>query len=71
MARSFEQLGVFREKGGDCQRVGSIAQHDGVLSFSYDAAYLISTDAAALSLSLPLQNDPFVRKDARTRAATL
>lgn len=58
------RLNAFREWRGGCQLVGSIALDGSEVSFAYDAAYLDDADAAAVSLSLPLREEPFAEAEA-------
>lgn len=58
------RLNAFREWRGGCQLVGSIALDGSEVSFAYDAAYLDDADAAAVSLSLPLREEPFSEAEA-------
>ncbi|MFN8523636.1 MAG: HipA N-terminal domain-containing protein [Chloroflexota bacterium] len=43
----------------DGQRVGVIAETDGGTAFTYDDAWLARPDAQPISLTLPLQHQPF------------
>lgn len=40
-------------------RAGTLSKRDGYYVFQYDPAYLSRPDAQPVSLSLPLQRDPF------------
>lgn len=46
-------------------RVGSLELVDGRLNFRYAQEWLSQTDAVALSISLPLQAQPFDDRQAR------
>lgn len=55
-------LGVYRDKDGSLEKVGTLDTIDargGALSFVYESSYLASSNARALSFSLPLQVTPF------------
>lgn len=50
-------LTVFREYRGAFQKVGTFADAQNGRTFSYDTEYLTSTNAHALSYSLPLRSE--------------
>ena len=58
------ELHVFRERGDTFQLVGSISFSHGDMSFAYDADYLEVRDSAAISLALPLREEPFDQQEA-------
>jgi HipA-like protein len=43
----------------DGQRVGTVEETDRGMKFTYDAAWLESPDAVAVSLTLPLRGEPY------------
>lgn len=53
------RLYVWREYQGSWQRVGAISGFGPDMVFSYDEEYLSHSDAKPLSLSLPLQDEPY------------
>ena len=57
-------LHVFRERSEAFQLVGSIRFSDDGMSFAYDTDYLDARDGAAISLALPLREEPFCQREA-------
>jgi len=44
----------------DGQRVGTLNEDDRTVTFRYDEAWILNTKAVPVSLTLPLQDDPYV-----------
>ena len=57
-------LHVFRERNEAFQLVGSMRFSSGEMSFAYDASYLEAHDSVAVSLTLPLREEPFDQQEA-------
>lgn len=57
------ELSVYRDLAGETVLVGTLAQVERQTTFRYDSGYLVSSEAAPLSLSLPLRESPFDEKE--------
>ena len=53
------KLAVYREISQELIKIGYLRKSDGDITFAYDYAYLQNPLAAAVSLSLPLREEPF------------
>ena len=52
-------LTVYRDYSDGLVALGNLVRENGETTFCYNQEYLARTDAAAVSLSLPLREKPF------------